>query len=126
MIDPWQRARDLARMQAEDEEIVGALVEDLGVDEARAAKMTTGDAALSLLRARQAGKASLRERVWQLAHGDVALSKTNGAQLAALQALLRAHVGHGESFDAAQLRDYLADAKRKQKAGGKPRLVGAG
>lgn len=123
MTDPWQRARELARMQATDEEIVGALVEDLAIDEAKALRFTSGDAAKSLLRAREAGKAQLRQRIWELAQGGKVM-QYSGTEMAALQLVARAYLGMGEAHDVAQLREYLAEGKRRAKSGKGLKAVG--
>lgn len=125
--DPtWQRARELARRQWDDEAIVGRLAGD-DASEAEVARIVEmlkrGHA--SLERAREEGKGLIRDEVWAIAMGERELGKEDAARWQALYALARTHVGYGETHDAAQVREAARTARRAQKAGKTgPRLVG--
>lgn len=119
MTTPWQRARELARRQWDDEAIVGDLV-DGGMDEA-AAESYVRRAHPALERAREEGKGALRSRTWDIAFGH---DTCDAQQWQALYALGRAHLGYGETHDVAQLREALRKAKSAAKAGGKLRVAG--
>lgn len=109
------RIVQLAKRQCTDEEIVGSvsLTFDISTEEVKSMVDGMVD---TLVAARDAGKADLRERMWKLAEGDATLGKMNATHLQGLTLVARAHLGYGEAHDTARLRELIAEGKRRAKA----------
>lgn len=109
---PIDVARYLARAQADDEQIEGSLVADLGLPESEAQDLVEHNAML-LQHERWAGQAELAQWLWDVGQG-VRGSAINNGQMNVGMALAYQHLGWARDGKIAKIAKGLSQAARNR------------